>query len=235
MQSCQRGTSTSTLCLCLSFYLVFLTIQGLIFFFFFVLFGVFYHLEPLHCSFISPFSTYHFIFYVADGNPQQQQQQPQQQDPAQQLLGLIQQLHQRLNPIENQPQQPAPAPQGQQQLQQPLRQQQLYNRSAAADFGSSPEQVSSSFRELQDRLRAVPIPASTSVNTTKPHGASSAAKAELDNINVAELDQANLIIGLHLISILQLRQGDLFVEATFPDSFDTFRALRAGPAGEVFV
>ena len=94
-----------------------------------------------------------------------------------------------------------------------------------------------------------------SVNSTKPRGASAATKAELDTIskaatvarvllqlqtlrnelNAEQLAQACLVICLHLTALLQQRQGDLFVESTFPEAFDTFRALRAGPSGSLAV
>jgi hypothetical protein len=182
-------------------------------------------------------------------------QQPQA-DPAQQLLNLIIQINQRLQVLENRPEQPAAAPQGLQQQQPPPGPANVL-RAAATDFGYSPEQVASSYRELSDRVRAIPIPTSASVNTTKPRGASTGTRAELDSIakiapiaklliqlyslsqqednhlTLDQLAQANLILGLHLTGILQARQGDLFVEATFPDAYDTFRALRAGPGGSL--
>jgi len=182
--------------------------------------------------------------------------QPQNPDPAQQLLALIFQINQRLQALENRPEQPAPAPQGQQQ-QQPQGAGTNQPRSAAFDFGFTPEQVATSYRELSDRVRTIPIPTSASVNTTKPRGASAGTKAELDsiakissiaklliqlyslsqqdnnNLTLHQLAEANLILGLHLTAILQTRQGDLFVEATFPEAYDTFRALRAGPGGSL--
>jgi len=170
-------------------------------------------------------------------------------DPAQQLVNLIGALNQRIQQLEQA--QPAPAPQAQQQQQLPG--ENSTNRSAAFDFGFTPEQVNTSWRELNDRIRAVPIPSSTNVNSTKPRGASAAAKAELDTIskaatvarillqlqtlrnelNAEQLAQACLVTGLHLTALLQQRQGDLFVESTFPEAFDTFRALRAGPGGSL--
>jgi len=182
----------------------------------------------------------------------QQPQQPQQ-DPAQQLINLIGGLNQRIQQLEAQ--QPAPAAQAQQQQQQQHSGENNNNRSIASDFGFTPEQVITSWRELSDRVRAVPIPPSAGINTTKTRGASTATKAELDNIarvapvartllqlyNLSRREQvpadhlaeACLILGLHLTSILQQRQGDLFVEAAFPDAFDTFRQLRAGPGGSL--
>jgi len=50
-----------------------------------------------------------------------------------------------------------------------------------------------------------------------------------NELNAEQLAQACLVIGLHLTALLQQRQGDLFVESTIPEAFDTFRALRAGP------
>jgi hypothetical protein len=174
-------------------------------------------------------------------------------DPAQQLLQLILALNERLQTVENRPQQPAPAAQAQQLPQQPAANN--TPRAAAFDFGYTPEEVTTSWRELSDRVRAVPIPSSTAVNTTKPRGASTSTKMELDTIakiapiakvllqlqvlqqrgdtNAEQLAQASLIIGLHLTSILQQRQGDLFVETAFPEAFDTFRQLRAGPGGSI--
>ena len=183
-------------------------------------------------------------------NGQQQQQQQQQQDPAQQLLNFITTLHQRLEHLEQHPQQPAPPQQQQQQQQQGANNQ---NRSAASDFGFTPEEVSTSWKELAERLRALPIPPSASVNTSRPKGATTATKAELDSIarspalysnSTPSLKEKNyllntwprpacLVIGLHLTSILQQRQGDLFVEATFPEAYDNFRALKAGPGGSL--
>jgi len=177
-----------------------------------------------------------------------------QGDPAQQLLLLFNQLNQRLQILENQPQQPAAAPQGLQQQQPPPGPADVH-RAVATDFGFTPEEVNTAFRELVDRLRTIPIPSSASVNTTKPRGASQATKGELDSIariatisrtllqlynfsrreeiTTEQLGQALLTIGLHLTAILQTRQGDLFVESTFPDAYDTFRALRAGPGGSL--
>ena len=183
-----------------------------------------------------------------------QQPQPQPQDPAQQLLNLILQINQRLQVLENRTEQPAAAPQGPQQQQPPPGPADVH-RAVATDFGFTPEEVNTAFRELVDRLRTIPIPSSASVNTTKPRGASQATKGELDSIariatisrtllqlynfsrreeiTPEQLGQAVLTVGLHLTAILQTRQGDLFVEATFPDAYDTFRALRAGPGGSL--
>jgi len=169
--------------------------------------------------------------------------QQAQANAMEQLLLQLLQMQQRINELEQRPPlQGAPAIQGQPPT-----------RATAYDFGFSPEQVTTAFRELSDRLRAVSIPASTNINTTKPRGASSAAKAELDTmakigtaartllqlhalhlreeIPAQQLAEALLTIGLHLTAILQNRQGDIFIEATFPEAFDTFRSLRAGPGG----
>jgi len=54
-----------------------------------------------------------------------------------------------------------------------------------------------------------------------------------NELNAEQLAQACLVTGLHLTALLQQRQGDLFVESTFPEAFDTFRALRAGPGGSL--
>ena len=174
---------------------------------------------------------------MADG------QIPQANQAMEQLLLQFVALQQRLQQLEERPHQP---PLANQAGQQPA-------RAAAYDFGVTPEQVSTAFRELSDRIRAVPIPASTNINTTKPRGASTAAKAELDTmakitsvarallqlhvlhqreeIAAQQLAEALLTVGLHLTAILQSRQGDIFIESTFPDAYDTFRSLRAGPGG----
>jgi len=178
---------------------------------------------------------------------------PANGDPAQQLLQFILAINQRLEQVENRPQQPAPAAQAQQLPQQPAANN--TPRSAAYDFGFTPEEVATSWRELSDRVRAIPIPSSTTINTTKPRGASTSTKTELDNIakivpiartllqlqvlhqrgdtNAEQLAQACLILGLQLTSVLQQRQGDIFVEAVFPDALDNFRSLRAGPGGSL--
>ena len=150
-------------------------------------------------------SNYHLM---ADG-------QQAQANAMEQLLLQLLQMQQRINELEQRPPlQGAPAIQGQPPT-----------RATAYDFGFSPEQVTTAFRELSDRLRAVSIPASTNINTTKPRGASSAAKAELDTmakigtaartllqlhalhlreeIPAQQLAEALLTIGLHLTAILQ--------------------------------
>ena len=246
MRSCLRS-SRFTHCLACPYILVLLLNKLSLL----VLFGVFYYQEPFFSFTVFSTCFSSFSSFVMDNV---QPQQPQQ-DPTQQLINIIGALNQRIQQLEAQ--QPAPAAQAQQQQQQQQQHsgENNNNRSIASDFGYTPEQVITSWRELSDRIRAVPIPSSAGVNTTKTRGASTATKAELDNIarvapvartllqlyNLSRREQvpaehlaeACLILGLHLTSILQQRQGDLFVESAFPDAFDTFRQLRAGPGGSL--
>jgi len=186
------------------------------------------------------------------------------EQPAPNLIDILQQLVQRLDNIEqnippvqpNQPQHQPQQPQNQPQLaNQAGVSQQPSNRSLATDFGFTPEQIQQAWRDLSDRVRSIQLPSTATVNTTKPRGASSSTKVELDYIakyqavarvllqlfitsknpavRTDEIGQACLIAGLHLLQQLQTRQGDIFVASAYPEAFDTYRDLRSGPSGIV--
>ena len=115
---------------------------------FLVVFGVFYYLDPFRCLTFLQIAIV-FFFLLTSSLPLLPlhfshffspflwpMDNPNSSNPKTQLnsSSVSFQLNQRLQLIENQPQQPAPAPQGQQQPQLPQQQQQPQPRSAASDF-----------------------------------------------------------------------------------------------------
>jgi hypothetical protein len=120
-------------------------------------------------------------------------------------------------------------------------------KSVANDFGLSPEQCQSAWKELLERTRNVPLPTSATFSNSKPKGATNAVRAEFDllgkflpigrillqlyvasstnNLAPGDLAQACLVTGIHLLELVQQRQKELFVETRFPDASDNFKSF----------